>query len=136
MTIINESGNCYQDWLKKELEQLVKIRKSIKKPIPTPRDSLDHQENQQKYLHIKFVIDKPVPAPCKTVKQMVEEYENNIIPPPMEVRDKPIPAPRTKKTIQRPVAAPRTKIEQRKKALKGFTKSFLVELKNKQDPLL
>ena len=57
---------------------------------------------------------------------MVEEYENNIIPPPTEFRDKPIPAPRTKKTIERPVAVPRTKIKQRKKVLKGFTKSFLV----------
>ena len=66
----------------------------------TPRQSWSiHQENQQKYLNIKFVINKPVPAPRKAVKQMVEEYENNIIPPPTEFRDKPISAPRTKKTI-------------------------------------
>ena len=98
----------------KKLEQLVNLRKSIKKPIPTPRNNLDQSINQsiknisKKYSNIKFVIDKPVPALRKTVKQMVEECENNIIPPPIEFRDdyKPFPAPRTKK----PVASPRTKI--------------------------
>ena len=73
----------------------------------------------RKYSNIKFVIDKPVPALRKTVKQMVEECENNIISPPIEFRDdyKPLPAPRTKK----PVAAPRTKIGQTK-GPQGFQK--------------
>lgn len=39
---------------------------------------------------------------------MVQEYENNIIPPAPQFRGKPIPAPRTKK--QKAVPAPRTKI--------------------------
>ena len=64
------------------------------KPVPTPRTY------------------KPVPAPTpsKNVKQMVKQYEENIILPPLEFRDnyKPIPTPRTYK----PVPAPRTKIEQ------------------------
>ena len=38
--------------------------------------------------------DKPVPAPRKNVKQMVQDYEDNIIQPPLEFRDKPVPAPR------------------------------------------
>ena len=65
---------------------------------------------------------RPIPTPRKSVKQMVQDYEGNIILPPMEFRDdyKPIPKPRTKK----PVPLPRTKIEQVAKALKGYTKSF------------
>ena len=83
------------------------------KPVPTPR------------------TEKPVPAPRKNVKQMVQEYEDNIIQPPLEFRDKPVPLPRTKK----PVPLPRTKIEQVTKALKGYTKSFEIDIKNNKDPL-
>ena len=41
--------------------------------------------------------DKPIPTPRKNVKDMVQHYEDNIILPPLEYRDKPIPLPRTKK---------------------------------------
>ena len=70
---------------------------------------------------------KPVPTPRKSVKQMVQEYEDNIILPPLEFRDdyKPTPKPRTKK----PTPLPRTKIEQVDKALKGYTKSFEIGIK-------
>ena len=78
---------------------------------------------------------------------MVQQYEDNIISPPPEFRDdyKPIPAPRTKKTLQAPIPTPRTKkpvpekrtiISQVEKALKGYTQSFDVELRDKKDPLL
>ena len=94
-----------------------------------------------------IIVDdtKPVPAPRKSVKDMVQQYEDNIIIPPPEFRDKPIPAPRTKKPLQAPILAPRTKkpvpekrtiISQVEKALKGFTKSFDVELRDNKDPLL
>ena len=33
---------------------------------------------------------RPVPTPRKSVKDMVQQYEENIIPPPPEFRDKPI----------------------------------------------
>ena len=49
--------------------------------------------------------------------------------------DKPVPAPRTKKLMDKPVPAPRTKIEQTDKALKGYTKSFEINIKNNKDPL-
>ena len=77
---------------------------------------------------------KPIPAPRKSVKQMVKEYEDNIILPPLEFRDdyKPIPKPRTKK----PTPLPRTKIEEVDKALKGYTKSFEISIKNDKDPLV
>ena len=85
------------------------------KPIPKPRTT------------------KPVPLPRKSVKQMVQDYEDNIILPPLEFRDdyKPVPKPRTTK----PVPLPRTKIEQVAKALKGYTKSFEIDIKNNKDPL-
>ena len=73
----------------------------------------------------KFRDDyKPIPAPRKSVRQMVQDYEDNIIQPP-------IPKPRTKK----PVPLPRTKIEEVDKALKGYTKSFEIDIKNDKDPL-
>ena len=64
---------------------------------------------------------------------MVQDYEDNIIQPPLEFRDdyKPVPLPRTKK----PVPLPRTKIEQVDKALKGYTKSFEIGMQNNKDPL-
>ena len=94
---------------------------------------------------------RPVPTPRKSVKDMVQQYEDNIIIPPPEFRDdyKPILAPRTKKPLQAPIPAPRTKkpsekpvpekrtiISQVEKALKGYTQSFDVELRDKKDPLL
>ena len=77
---------------------------------------------------------RPVPTPRKSVKSMVQQYEDNVISPPPEFGDdyKPIPAPRTKK----PVPEKRTIISQVEKALKGYTKSFDVELRDKKDPLL
>ena len=43
--------------------------------------------------------------PRKSVKQMVQDYEDNIILPPLEFRDdyKPIPKPRTKKPVPAPL---------------------------------
>ena len=89
---------------------------------------------------------RPIPAPRKSVKDMVQQYEDNIIIPPPQFRDdyKPIPLPRTKKPLQAPIPTPRTKkpsekrtiISQVEKALKGYTQSFDVELRDKKDPLL
>ena len=80
----------------------------------------------------------PVPTPRKSVEQMAKEYEENIILPPPEFRDnyKPVPAPRTKQNaVKKPVPTPRTKIEQTDKALKGYTKSYEISIKNNKDPL-
>ena len=93
----------------------------------------------------KPMDNKPVPkprrlvlSPRKSVKDMVQQYEDNIIGPPPEFRDdyKPIPAPRTKKPTEKPVPEKRTIISQVEKALKGYTQSFDVELRDKKDPLL
>ena len=83
------------------------ILKQNDKPIPKPRTT------------------KPIPVPRKSVKQMVQDYEENIILPPLEFRDD-----------YKPVPLPRTKIDQKDKALKGYTKSFEIKIKNKKDPLI
>ena len=64
----------------------------------------------------------PIPKPRRNVQQLIRYFENNPIPP-----YRPIPAPRTKK--QQPIAAPRTKISEKRRALKGFTKSYEIDLK-------
>ena len=95
---------------------------------------------------------RPVPTPrtYKSVKDMVQQYEENIIPPPPEFRDRPIPKPRNKKPSQAPIPTPRTKkqtsekpvpekrtiISQVKKAMKSYTQSFEVELRDEKDPLV
>ena len=81
---------------------------------------------------------RPIPTPRKSVKEMVKQYEDNIIQPPAEFRDnyKPVPAPRTKKNaVKKPVPTPRTIIKQTDKALKGFAKSYEINIRNNRDPL-
>ena len=97
------------------------------KPVPAPRT---------------YKPRPPVPTPRKSVKQMAKEYEENIILPPIEFMDdyKPVPASRTYKPVPaprtyKPVPTPRTKIEQTDKALKGYTKSYEISIKNNKDPL-
>ena len=104
-------------------------------------EKLSKSELIELLLQKNEIIDdkpRPVPTPRKSVKDMVQQYEDNIISPPPEFRDdyKPIPAPRTKKPSEKPVPEKRTIISQFEKALKGFTKSFDVELRDNKDPLL
>ena len=127
---------------KSDLEKLSKseliklIIKQNTKPVPAPRTKT-----------------RPIPKPRKSVQQMVRDYEENIIPPPLEFRDgyKPVPVPRTKRPVaaprikipvaalrtkKRPVPLPRTIIQETNKALKGFTKSYEINIKNSKDPLM
>ena len=103
------------------------------KPIPPPRTG-------------KWENVKPKPIPRKSVKQMVKEYED-IIQPPEQFR--PIPKPRTDRPLQmrrppKPTRKPppipegessQHKITQLRKALKGSTKSFAVDVINIIDPM-
>ena len=124
----------YNSMNKKDLKKLSKseliklLLKQDEKPVPTPRT---------------LKLKRPIPAPRKSVKQLIQDYENNIILPPLEFRDgyKPVPLPRTKIPVpaprtKKPVPLPRTVIEQTDKALKGFTKSYNINVKNKKDPLV
>ena len=127
---------------KSDLEKLSKseliklILKQNIKPVPAPRTKI-----------------RPIPAARKSVQQMVRDYEENIIPPPLEFQDgyKPVPVPRTKRPvaaprtkipvaaprmIKKPVPLPRTIIQKTNKALKGFTKSYEISIKNSKDPLV
>ena len=81
-------------------------------------------------------IKKPIPKPSKGAKQMVNEYEDLIVPPPPQLRDgyKPIP-------VQEPVPAPKIakltpKITKLDQALKGYVASFEVGLVNYMDPII
>ena len=102
------------DMDKKDLEklsksELIELLLKQQKPVPAQR--------------------RPIPTPRKSVKDMVQQYEDNIIQPPSEFRDdhKPIPAPKTEK---------RTIISQVEKALRGHTKSFDIQLRDEKDPLI
>ena len=110
---------------------------------------------------------RPIPTPRRSVRQMVQHYEQKVVPPVPALRTRrPVPAPRTRITVQaqssyskkpvplprnnnkslynnvpapssskKPVPLPRTKIEQKKRALKGFVKSYEISIKNSKDPL-
>jgi len=110
---------------KRTLSQLSKaelIQMLLKQKIDQKSNKELIQSLLKKNIEMTKLIQKKKPAPRKSVKQMVQDYEDNIILPPPEIRDnyKPIPKPRTKK----PVPLPRTKIEQVAKAMKGYTKSL------------
>ena len=98
---------------------------------------------------------RPIPAPRKSVKSMVQQHEVNVSSPPTFFKDdyKPIPAPRTQKSLDayipsklsQSIPAPddsklipqkRTIITQMQQALEGYTKSFDIELRDNKDPLV
>ena len=93
--------------------QLIEFILQSQKPVPTPRTK------------------KPIPTPRKSVKQIVQDYEDNK-PIPAPRTEKPIPTPRTEK----PIPAPRTKIEQTVTALRGYTQSYEISIKNDEDPFI
>ena len=117
----NDNINMEKSSLKKlSKSQLIKLLLEREKPKPVQRR-------------------RPIPTPRKSVKEMVKQYEENIILPPAEFRDnyKPVPAPRTKKNaVKKPVPTPRTIIKQTDKALKGFVKSYEINIRNNRDPLV
>ena len=98
---------------------------------------------------------RPIPAPRKSVKSMVQQYEVNVSSPPTYFKDdfKPIPTPRTQKSLDayipsklsqpipasddsKPIPQKRTIITQMQQALQGYTKSFDIELRDNKDPLV
>ena len=130
-------------------------------------------EKMSKSELIDFILEqfshkpmRPIPMPRKSVKSIVQQYEDNVSSPPTDY--KPIPAPRTQKSLDayipskpsRPIPTPRTQksldayipskpsqpipappkkrtiIAQIQQALQGFTKSFDIELRDNKDPLV
>lgn len=81
---------------------------------------------------------KPVHMPRKSVQQRIQEYEDNIILPPPGFKDdyRPAPAPRTNRLQkEKPVPIPRTRLTQTNQALKGYTVSYEIDIKDSKDPL-
>ena len=84
---------------------------------------------------------RPIPAPRKSVKSMVQQYEENVSSPTYL---KPIPTPRTQKSLDayipsklsQSIPQKRTIITQMQQALEGYTKSFNIELRDNKDPLV
>ena len=115
MKIILEQ-NKNVNTLTKKVNQLIdlnqKLIKRIKKPVPAPRTKIIERPIPTPRTKI---MKPPIPTPRKNVKQMVTEYEENIITP---------------------VPPPRTKVKQVDQALKGFTKSFEINIIDEQDPLV
>ena len=124
------------------------------KPIPTPRIKPNNVKQMiQKYEENiiqppKEFMDgyKPIAAPRNNIKHnnIKQQLENIIKPIPRTIKNiyskqAPIPIPRTIKNIyskQAPIPIPKTKIVETNKALKGYTKSYEVNIKNNKDPLL
>jgi len=130
--IISTSNMNKQTFKSKTKDELIQML--LKQNIEM-KELLLKNVKQQSNIEDDNKSKKPIPTPRKSVKQMVQDYEENIILPPPEFRDdfKPVPLPWTKQLA--PVPLPRTKIEQVAKALKGYTKSFEIGIKNNKDPL-
>ena len=59
---------------------------------------------------IQILKNKYEPKTRTKVQQMAQDYEKNIIPPPVEFQDRPIPKPRI--ISKKPVPAPRRNVKQ------------------------
>ena len=71
---------------------------------------------------------RPIPAPRKMgVKQLIRYFENNNLYKP--------PRPKKQEPRPQPIPAPRTKTMEKSKALKGYTKSYEIAIKNDKDIL-
>ena len=99
-----------------EISNLINMNKASLKKLSKSEliNLLLKQEKKPKIIiedDTKPAPKRPIPTPRKSVKDMVQKYEDNIISPPPEFRDdyKPIPAPRTKKPSKAPIPTPRTK---------------------------
>ena len=113
---------------KSELIKLL-LKQEKKKPKIIVVDDTKHSPKPRR--------PTPTPRKSKSVKDLVDFFERKLLPPPPkewldEIDKKTIPLPRTKK----PVPLQRTKIEQTEKALKGYTKSYEINIKNNNDPLV
>lgn len=84
----------------------------------------------QNFVRMQEEARRPIPA----VQMRGEEARCPIRTPTRRTQDRPIPAPRTKK--QQPVPAPRTKINEKRRALNGFTKSYEIELRSNRDAIV
>ena len=133
------------DLKKLSKSKLIKLLLLKQNAESTPKPSIKQMLKQRDIISVEdksfSTTERPIPKPRKSVKEMVQEYQDNIILPAIEFRDghkpfpllrniKPVPALRNIKAI----LMPRTKIGQTSKALKGYTKTFEVDVRHNKDP--
>ena len=121
------------------------MNKKISQPIYMNDLNLKNLENLSKKELIKIILSLKVnqpriskPQSAKTtpgrVRDMIQDYEDNIIQPPPEFRDN-----NEENIIKSPPEfrdpAPMTQIKQVDKALKGYTKSYEIGINNNKNPL-
>lgn len=106
-----------------DIMKILKMKKKEKKLITVKRAKI--QENQ-----------KPVQELINYYEDIEKQknYPEYIIEPPVEFRDKPIPAPRKKK--EKPIAAPRTVFQLMDKASKGYSRSYNIGVIDEKDALV
>lgn len=80
---IISTNNIMNKWNLNKLSKTELISLLLNKPTPATRTK---RTNWSK---------RPVPKPRKSVKQLIQAYEQNIIAPPAQFEDKPVLAPRT-----------------------------------------
>ena len=97
-----KNPNNLENLSKSELINLVNLENLSKLELINLVNSVSKQQK------LKIIVEdktkpspkpmRPVPTPRKSVKAMVQQYEDNVISPPPQFRDdyKPIPAPITK----------------------------------------
>ena len=103
-------------------------KKDLKKLTKAQLIKLLLKQQAQKH---EDIIQPPEPVPRKSVKQMVKEYEDIILPSPKGFRDRP-PKP-TRKPPPPPVPITNVsvpKIKELNQALKGHAKSYKIELQD------
>ena len=120
-----------------ELQHVI-VSSAPKKTIKYPHKSVKQRISDYEDSVIQPPIefrDKPIPTPQKSVKQRILDYEDSIIQPPIDFHDKPIPMPRTKSKTK-PIPLPRTKIYHVATAMRGYAESYKISIKNNKDPLV
>ena len=85
-------------------------------------------QHQKPFMTPSLEVRKPTLLKRKSVSQMINDYEENIILPPLQFRDDYKP--------RKQIALPTTKIEKTKQALKDYTESYKLSIKNRKDPLI
>ena len=84
----------------------------------------------------KSIPKPPKATPRQNIRKMIQDYEKNIISPSTEFSDDIIAPPTEFSDDYKPTPSTMTQIKEVDKALKGYTKSYEISIKNNKDPLL
>ena len=96
------------DLKKLSKSKLIKLLLLKQNAESTPKPSIKQMLKQRDIIYVEdksfSTTERPIPKPRKSVKEMVQEYEDNIILPAIEFRDgrKPFPVLRNIKPVPAP----------------------------------